>query len=70
MVRMVEPEVALAGAVINVNVVEACRRLAQAHLTRLGLIDIDRRPVQNLETARLMHLDRMGIQISAKRCTS
>ena len=45
---------------INVNVVEARRRLAQAHLTRPGLTDIDRCPSQNLGTARLMHLDRMG----------
>jgi len=48
----------VSGAVIHV-VVEACRRLAQAHLTRPGLTDIDRRPVQDLGTARLMHLDRM-----------
>src|SRR5881275_1752459 len=49
----------VSGAVINVNVVEACRRLAQAHLTRPGLTDIDRCPVQNLGTARLPNLDRM-----------
>src|SRR5437763_9179069 len=35
----------VSGAVIHVNVVEACRRLAQAHLTRPGLTDIDRCPV-------------------------
>ena len=40
-------------------IVEACRRLAQAHLTRPGLTDIDRCPVQNLGTARLPNLDRM-----------
>ncbi len=49
----------VSGAVINVNVVEACRRLAQAHLTRPGLTDIDRCPVQNLGTASLPNLDRM-----------
>src|ERR1700736_7015511 len=49
----------VSGAVINVNVVEACRRLAQAHLTRPELTDIDRCPVQNLWTARLPNLDRM-----------
>src|SRR5213082_3140299 len=49
----------VSGAVIHVNVVEACRRLAQAHLTRPGLTDIDRRPVQDLGPARLLHLDRM-----------
>ena len=41
------------------DVVEACRRLAQADLTRPGLTDIDRCPVQNLGTARLPNLDRM-----------
>src|SRR6202790_2841227 len=50
----------VSGAVINVNVVEACGRLAQAHLTRPGLTDIDRCPVQNLVTARLPNLDRIG----------
>jgi hypothetical protein len=45
---------------INVNVVEACRRLAQAHLTRPGLTDIDRCPVQNIGTARLPNLHRMS----------
>ena len=51
----------VSGAVINVNVVEACRRLAQAqaHLTRPGLTDIDRCPVQDLGTARLPNLNRM-----------
>ena len=49
----------VSGAVINVNVVEACRRLAQAHLTRPGLTGIDSSPVQNLGTARLPNLDRM-----------
>src|SRR5437764_14916294 len=49
----------VSGAVINVNVVEACRRLAQAHLTRPGLTDIDRTPVENLRTARLPNLNRM-----------
>ena len=33
------------------SLVEACRPLAQAHLTRPGLTDIDRCPVQNLGTA-------------------
>src|SRR5258708_6577530 len=47
------------GAVINIDVVEARRRLAQAYLTRPGLTDIDRCPVQNLGTARLPNLDRM-----------
>jgi hypothetical protein len=37
----------------------ACGRLARAHLTRPGLTDIDRCPVQNLRTARLPNLDRM-----------
>jgi hypothetical protein len=46
-------------AVINIDVVEACRRLAQAHLTRPGLTDINRCPVQNLGTSRLPNLDRM-----------
>ena len=45
------------------SLVEACRRLAQAqaqaHLTRPGLTDIDRCPVQNLGTAGLPNLDRM-----------
>src|ERR1700730_11468213 len=41
------------------SLVEACRRLAQAPLTRPGLTDIDRYPVQNLGTARLPNLDRM-----------
>src|ERR1700740_2832673 len=41
------------------DVVEACRRLAQADLTRPGLTDIDRRPVQNLGTALLPNLHRM-----------
>jgi len=45
---------------MNVNVVEACRRLAQAHLTRPGFTDVDRCPVHNLGSARLMHVDRMG----------
>jgi hypothetical protein len=49
----------VSGAVININVVEACRRLAQADLTRPGLTDIDRCPVQNLGTARLPNLHRM-----------
>src|SRR6266705_343183 len=43
----------------DISLVEACRRLAQAHLTRPGLTDIDRCPVQNLGTARLPNLDRM-----------
>src|ERR1700745_1746393 len=38
------------------DVVEACRRLAQADLTRPGLTGIDRCPVQNLGTARLPNL--------------
>src|SRR6267154_4142765 len=49
----------VSGAAVNVNVVDACRRLAQAHLTRPALTDIDRCPVQNLGTARLPNLDRM-----------
>jgi len=49
----------VSGAVINVNVVEACGRMAQAYLTRPGLTDIDRCPVQNLGSARLPNLDRM-----------
>jgi len=44
---------------INVNVVQARGRLAQAHLTRPGLTEIDSSPVQNLGTARLPNLDRM-----------
>src|SRR5258708_22212675 len=47
---MVEPEVARA------------RRLAQAHLTRPGLTDLDRCPVQNLGTASLPNLNRMRHQ--------
>ena len=49
----------VSGAMINVNVVQARGRLAQAHLTRPGLTDIDRCPVQNLGSARLPNLDRM-----------
>jgi hypothetical protein len=44
--------------VINNDVAEAHRRLAQAHLTRPGLTDLDRCPVQNLGTARLPNLNR------------
>ena len=48
------------GAVINIDVVQARRRrLAHAHLIRLGLTDVDRCPVQNLGTARLPNLHRM-----------
>src|SRR5207244_6587526 len=46
-------------SLVEISLVEACRRLAQAHLTRPGLTDIDRCPVQNLGTARLPNLDRM-----------
>jgi hypothetical protein len=49
----------VSGEVINVNVVDACGRLAQAHLTRPGRTDIDRCPGQNLGTARLPNLHRM-----------
>jgi len=49
----------VSGAVINVNIIEARRRLAQAHLTEPGLTDIDHGPVQNLGTARLQNLHRM-----------
>ena len=49
-------------AVINIDVVEARRRLAQAHLTRPGLTDLDRCPVQNLGIASLPNLDRMRHQ--------
>lgn len=48
------------GAVININVVDAFRRLAQAHLTRPGLTDIDRCPAQDLWTARVLNLHRMS----------
>src|ERR1017187_2409706 len=44
---MVKPEVARA------------RRLAQAHLTRPGLTDLDRCPVQNFGTVSLPNLNRM-----------
>src|SRR3984893_4115426 len=40
-------------AVINIHVVQARRRLAQTHLTRPGLTDLDRCPVQNLGPAGL-----------------
>ena len=40
----------------------ALRRLAQAHLTRPGLTDLDRCPVQNLGTASLPNLNRMRHQ--------
>src|ERR1700728_235030 len=43
----------------TLDVVEARRRLAQAHLTRPGLTDLDRCPVQNLGTAGLPDLNRM-----------
>src|ERR1700687_5761119 len=46
-------------AVINIDVVEPRRRLAQAHLTRPGLTDLDRCPVQNLGTAGLPDLNRV-----------
>lgn len=46
-------------AVINIHVVEACRRLAQTHLIRPGLTDINHCPVKNLGTARLPNLNRM-----------
>src|SRR5579863_8855004 len=46
----------VSDAVINIDVVEACRRLAQADLTRPGLTAIDRCPVQNLGTAHLPNL--------------
>src|SRR5205814_10667167 len=49
-------------AVINIDVVQARRRLAQTHLTRPGLTDLDRCPVQNLETASLPNLNRMRHQ--------
>jgi hypothetical protein len=52
----------VARAVINIDVVEARRRLAQAHLTRPGLIDLDRCPVQNLGAASLPNLNRMRHQ--------
>jgi hypothetical protein len=48
--------------VINIDVVEAHRRLAQAPLTRPGLTDLDRCPVQNLRTASLPNLNRMRHQ--------
>jgi hypothetical protein len=48
--------------VINIDVVEAHRRLAQAHLTRPGLTDLDRCPVQSLGTASLPNLNRMRHQ--------
>jgi hypothetical protein len=46
-------------AVINIDVVEARRRLAQAHLSPPGLTDLDRCPVQNLGSAGLPKLDCM-----------
>src|ERR1700733_6110822 len=49
-------------AVINIDVVQARRRLAQAHLSRPGLTDLDRCPVQNLGTASLPNLNRMRHQ--------
>ena len=47
---------------INIDVVEARRCLAQAHLTRPGLTDVDRCPVQNLGAASLPNLNRMRHQ--------
>src|ERR1700722_16010180 len=44
-------------AVINIDVVDARRCLAQAHQTRWGLTDLDSCPVQNLGTARLPNLN-------------
>jgi hypothetical protein len=41
------------------SLVEACGRLAQAHLTRRGLTNIDPCPAKNLGTARLPNLHRM-----------
>jgi hypothetical protein len=52
----------VALTVININVVEARRRLAQAHLTRPGLTGLDRCPVQNLGAASLPNLNRMRPQ--------
>ncbi len=48
------------GAVMNLNVVEACRRLALAHLNRPGLADIGRCPVQNFGSVGLPNLHPMG----------
>jgi len=53
-------------AVINIDVVEARRRLAQAHLTRPRLADLNRCPVQNLGTAGLPNLNRMRHQVFHK----
>jgi len=52
--------------VINIDVIQARRRLAQAHLTRPGLTDLDRCPVQNLGTASLPNLNRMRHQVFHK----
>src|SRR5262249_31601807 len=52
----------VARAVINIDVVETRRCLAQAHLTRPGLTDLDRCPVQNLGAASLPNLNRIRHQ--------
>ena len=52
----------VAGSVINVNVIEASRRLAQAHLTLPGLTGLDQCPMQNLGPTSLPNLNRMGPQ--------
>src|SRR5579862_1456168 len=57
LVRMVEPEI------------ERALSLAQALLTRPGLTDLDRCPVQNLGTASLTNLNRLRHQVSTNEET-
>jgi hypothetical protein len=48
--------------VIKIDEVQACRRLAQAHLIRLEFTELDRCPLQNLGIARLPNLHRVRHQ--------
>jgi hypothetical protein len=52
----------VARPLININVIEARRRLAQAHLTRPRPTGVDRCQVQNLVPASLPNLNRMRPQ--------
>ena len=60
--RPVQRPRVVSRAVINIDEVEACRRLEPAHLTRPGLTDIDRCRVRNLGTTRLPNLHHMRHQ--------
>jgi hypothetical protein len=46
--------------------VARARRLARTHLTRSGLTNVDRCPVQNLGIASLPNLNRMRHRVSTK----